>query len=195
MTSPTEEAAMAEGDESTGADDVQTDDVGGDELGDAGKRAIQKEREAAKAAKKEARDAKSQVGKLQARLDELEAAGATEQEKAIREASKAAAAEVEAKYVGRIVASEVRIAAAKAGLTNPDDAVALLDLADLDIDADGFRDTVEAKIASLVEERPYLKGDGTRKIEGNGDGGAKPPKTLTDDKMTPQERLRAAYSN
>lgn len=137
----TEEAQPAEATDATETDDG---------LGDAGKKALAAERAAAKAAEKRARE-------LEKRLAEIEAENQTEAEKAIAAAKAEGRTEALSVANRRILAAEVKSAAAGV-LQNPDLAVRLLDLDEFEVDDDGNVDdrAIKAAVARLVKDEPYL---------------------------------------
>ena len=122
-----------------------------DGLGDAGKRAIQAEREAKAAAIRE-RD------ELKARLDELENASKSDHEKAIAAAKNEGKAEVLGKYQGAVRRSEVRAALSAAGISST-----VLDLAakadefeSLKVTDDGDVEGLDAAVEAFKKARPDL---------------------------------------
>lgn len=131
------------------------------ELGDAGKKAIKAERERATAAEKEAKDLKS-------RLDELERAQMSEQERAVAEAIDQAKRDTRAEFSGVLVAAEVKVAAT--GLLDPEQIESLLDTVDLNkfLTEDGQVDTerIKAFVESIAPKegatRPVDLGQGAR---------------------------------
>jgi len=164
-------------------------------LGEAGKKALQAERTAKRDAERRAKTAEAAQAAAEAALAAAAAESQTDSEKALAEAATAAAdkatAETTAVFSRRILESEV-LASAAGRLANPADAVALLNLDQFDVDAtpDELRATLKTAMDALLTERPYLRAD---KVEGEGDGGAK-PKPPTDDNITPTQRLRRAYT-
>ncbi|MFJ8109982.1 hypothetical protein [Streptomyces sp. NPDC096132] len=169
--------------------DDDADEEGADQLGDAGKQALdrmkekwRKERERRKAAESE--------------RDQIKGAGgnADDSEQIRTEADRAATA----KANGRIVRSEIRAAAA-GKLANPRDALAFLDVSQFEVDEDGQvdEDEIAEAIEDLLKERPYL-GVAAKvpepRFQGTGDGGARKgrggPKQFTEQevlKMTPEQ--------
>ncbi len=121
-----------------------------DGLGDAGKRAIESERKAARAAEKRAKD-------LEKRLAEIESANQTEAEKAITAARAEGRNEALSVAHSRIVKAELKAAAAGV-LQDPDDAVLLISLDLFDVDDDGNVDTkaIAAEVDRLAKAKPYL---------------------------------------
>lgn len=139
------------------------------DLGDAGKAAIKAERDRAKAAE-------AALKKLQKEHEELRAANQTDAERALeearaegRQAALDEAADLRATAHRRILEAEV-IRAAAGKLADPADAVRLLDL---EVPDDGEVDTeaIEAAIAELVDQKPYLA---ATVRQGSGGGGARP---------------------
>lgn len=170
-----------------------------DDLGDAGKKAIQQEREARKAAEKAAKDA-------QAELDELRKAQMSDQEKAVEEARREGATETETKFQKRLFAAEAKVAAAgkvadPTLLADPDVAKSLLGLDDIPVNAAGDIDSeaISEAIDRLIEARPFLKagipGDATWPSNGSEAGPRGDAKSqLTQDdlkKMSPEEITKA----
>jgi len=125
-----------------GKDDDDEDDDDSADLGDKGKQALKRERDARKAAEKTARE-------QAARIATLEAATQSDAEKAVAEAKKEAKADAERALAPRLVMAEFR--AASAGRIEPDR------LADLTEDIDALRFVTEAgevdvkKIAKKVD--------------------------------------------
>ncbi|MFJ9612665.1 hypothetical protein [Streptomyces noursei] len=159
-----------------------------DQLGDAGKRAL----DAMKARFKAEREARRKAEAA------LEAAQRTDDESdRQRELEQAAAAKANA----RILRAEVR-AAAKGQLTDPADALTFLDLDRFEVGPDGTvdADEIAEAIGELLKTKPYLGTGASRapRFEGTGDGGARagqsPKPQLTREelaKLSPAERLTA----
>lgn len=123
-----------------------------DDLGDAGKRALDAERKARA-------DAEKQAKALEKRLAEIEAQNMTETERAIAEARAEGAREAQSKIADRLVRAEIRIAAA--GKVAPEainDLPALMGELAQFADEAGEVDTdrITAAIADLVASRPFL---------------------------------------
>ncbi|MFF7982289.1 hypothetical protein ACFZDK_24695 [Streptomyces sp. NPDC007901] len=172
-------------------DDDGADQDGADQLGDAGKQALdrmkerwRKERDRRKAAESERDQLKGTSG-----------GNADDPERIRSEADKAATA----KANQRIVRSEIRAAAA-GKLANPRDALAFLDLSQFEVDDDGQIDETEIAdaIEDLLKERPYLGATAAKapeaRFQGSGDGGARKgrggPVQLTEQdvaKLTPEQ--------
>ena len=122
-----------------------------DGLGDAGKRALDAERKRAETAEKAAKDA-------QARIEELESATKTDQEKAVAQAKKDGATEVLAKAQAQVRRSEVRAALISAGVSS-----AVLDLAaradefaSLKVTDEGDVEGLDAAIDAFKKKVPDL---------------------------------------
>jgi hypothetical protein len=170
------------------ADGVPTDDGGGggdadegaggdqsgeDQLGDAGKRAL----DAMKAKWRAERDAHRETKR---RLEEA-AKPSGDGEPDAETIRSQARAEAIAEANERIVRSEVKAAAA-GKLNDPSDALRLLDLSGFEVDADGNvdEDEIAEAIEDLISKKPYLAAaQGGRRFQGGADGGArkeqKPP--------------------
>lgn len=146
----------------TQADEViapKADDPKPDEpLGDAGKRALDSEREARRDAEARAKAAEKLVKEAN-----------SERDKAIAEAKAEARREVLEEANGRLLRAEVK-AAATGKFANPELAVKLLDLSEFKVADDGTVDTkaITAAIDKLLESDPYLKAS---TITGSADGG------------------------
>lgn len=119
-------------------------------LGEAGMRALEREREAAAEARREA-------AAVKAELEALRTAQMSDQEKALAAAKAEGAAEVSAKFANQVLLSEIRVAAA-GKLADPTDAVRLLDLSKFKVADDGTVDTtaISSAIDELVASKPYL---------------------------------------
>jgi hypothetical protein len=124
-----------------------------DTLGEPGKKALEQERAARKAAEKEAKRAKD----LQAELDRLREDQMSEQEKAVTQARKEGAAEALKEANERIARSEAK-ALATGKTRDPEVAVQLLgDLAEfVTEDGDVDTDAMSEALDRLVEEKDYL---------------------------------------
>lgn len=174
-------------------DDDTDDEAGADQLGDAGKKAL----DAMKAKRNDYRD------KLRAAQDELEKLrnGATKDgepdaEQIRRDAEKAATQKANA----RIVRSEIRAAAA-GKLADPKDALTFLDLSQFEVDDNGEVDSDEVAdaIDELIKKKPYLAAATAKRFQGTGDGGAarkagNKPKQVTEAElktMTPDQIVKA----
>ncbi|MEV4020175.1 hypothetical protein AB0J35_57835 [Nonomuraea angiospora] len=140
-----------QGQPDTSATDTST---GGDQLGDAGKAALDKER----AAK---RDAEKRVRDLEKKVRQFEDASKSDLEKAT---SRADQAEQRAQaLIDRTVRAEIRAAAA-AAFADPSDAAAFLDTtAYVGDDGDVDSSKIQADLADLLKRKPHLAKEPDRK--------------------------------
>ncbi|ROR91762.1 hypothetical protein [Nocardioides aurantiacus] len=97
-----------------------------------------------------------------ARVDELDAANATELEKAVAKARAEGAAEVQSSANTRLVNAEARALAAEQKFRNPGLAVKAIDLRDVKVSDDGTPDAAAIKtlLADLAKDEPYLIDEG-----------------------------------
>lgn len=179
-------------------DDQQSDedsDEGEDKLGDAGKKALDRQ-------KARANSERDKRKALEAELAALRAKSAGGDENDIEAARKAARDEGKAEALSRanerILRSEIRAAAA-GKLNDPADALKLLDLSKFEVDDDGNvdEDEIADAIADLVKNKPYLAAQGGKRFQGSGDGGARKESRPTQlsrddmDRMTPEQIEKA----
>lgn len=152
-----------------------------DALGDAGKEAIRKEREAAKAARDEATAAKRE-------LEELKNAGASDAEKALKAARAEGEKATRTEFESKIRRAEVRSALRAAGLTSDkalDLAANAPELVALAVEDDGSVKGLTEAIAKFAKEYPEMfakapaGGGVTRGVQG-GDGAPAKPATLAE---------------
>lgn len=131
-----------------------------DGLGDAGRTAIERERENAATARQQKAAAEQERDRLQGELDALRGATQTDQEKALEAARKAARAEVLGEVGKNLVAAAIETAATGSKFFDPADAAALLSgrIAEVTVSETGVVD--KAKVAELVKElaesKPHL---------------------------------------
>lgn len=152
------------------------------------KTALQKERQARKAAEKRARELE------QERADRDK----PDDEKKLDEVRREAAAEATAKANKRLIAAEFRSAAAKR-VKDPRIAVKLVDLEGIEVDDDGEVDAdgINAALDALLDEYPDLapsRFEGSADQGGKGKDVAKPPAQLTRDdlkNMSPDAIIQA----
>ena len=160
-------------------DDEPTDDEveGADDLGDAGKKAL----DAMKAKWRAERDRrKAAEAKLEGDKDAPDAA------------------EILAKATQRILRSVIKAAAA-GKLADPADAYKFLNLDEFEVDDDGNvdEDEIADAIDELIQNKPYLAAQGGRRFKGSADGGTRKgsgPSQLTQsdlDRMTAEEVVKA----
>lgn len=171
--------AYADGDDGGGTD---SDEGGDDDLGESGKKALDAERDARKAADKARKAADKELADLKARLAEIEESNKSDAEKAVEKAREEAKAEARKEAAAsantRLVRAEIKAAAA-GKVSDLDIAMAYLER-NLDaedfVDSDGDIDSaaVEKAVAKLIKDKPALAVDtkGTPK-PGSGDGGAR----------------------
>lgn len=96
------------------------------------------------------------------RLEEIEAANASDLEKAITKARQEGASEVLTAANKRLLSAEARALAAEARFRNPALAVKAIDLSGVKVSDDGTVDAaaVKALLADLAKDDPYLVDDG-----------------------------------
>lgn len=163
-------------DEST-ADDTATDasdesdPEGADQLGDAGKKALDAMKAKWQAERTRRREIEAQLSEA-ARPKADDAKDAPDADAIRKEAETAA----QQKANARIVRSEVKAAAA-GKLADPADAYRFLDLDAFEVDNDGNvdEDEIAEAIDDLLKKKPYLaaaQGNGKR-FQGGGDGGTR----------------------
>lgn len=162
---PEPEDTGGSGDQGGGTNDQQGGG-GQADLGDAGKRALEAERNTRRAAEKRTRD-------LETELARLREGSMSEQEKAVEQARREAKAEASTAFNVRLVQAEVRAVAA-GKLTDPEDAIRFLDLDGFAVDDDGKVDkkAVTKALDDLVKAKPYLAASATRPT-GDADQGAR----------------------
>lgn len=167
-------------------DDVEDPD-GAENLGDPGKKALDRMKAAVK-------DGRRQNRELQKQLDELrrekEAADKTPDEQALDKVRAEARAEATEKANARIIRSEVRAAAA-GKFKDPSDALAFLDLTELEVDENGDVDADEVAdaLADLLQRKPHLAAQSGPTSFDSARGKPTPKKLTRDDlkKMTPEQ--------
>jgi len=145
-----------------------TEDSAEAALGDAGKKALKAERDARKEAERRAAAAEREA-------EELRTANQTEQEKAISEAKKTAAAEERGKWEGLIRRTRVESALTTAGCIDPALASLAPDFADLKVTDMGTVDEMDSVIEKFKEAHPTLFA--ARAAGGSADQGVKPNNT------------------
>ncbi|MFC4494073.1 hypothetical protein ACFPA8_07995 [Streptomyces ovatisporus] len=144
----------------------ETDPAGADQLGDAGKKALDSMKERMKAERDKRRE-------LEARLAELTAPKAATETPDLDAVRAEAAREATAKANARILKSELR-AAATGKLADPADVHAFIDASKFEVDENGDVDAEEIAdaIESLLTSKPHLAAATVRRFQGTGDGGA-----------------------
>lgn len=156
---PDAERMLAEALEGGGEDPEGEEPEGGEEpakdLGEAGKKALERMKAERAAAKKEAAAAKKQAAELARKVQEFEDAKKSDLEKATSQAERAQTQA--AKAVARAVSAEVKVAAS-GQFADPTDAVDVLMREPAKyVDADGEIDTdlIAADLADLLERKPH----------------------------------------
>jgi len=139
------------------------DDDGAAALGDAGKQALDR----MKAERDEARKEAKRVTALEAELQKVRDANATDAEKAINAAKAEGAAEATTRANERILRAEVR-AIATGKLADPSDALNMIDLTDFKVNDDGEVDAkaVAKAIDELLAAKPYLAAESGPRVPG-----------------------------
>lgn len=149
--------------------DQDDEPEGAEQLGDAGKKALDSMKEKWKSERDKRRD-------LERQLSERDKPAEGEQpdpDALVRQAEQA----VQARYNDRIIRAEVKAAAA-GKFADPADAYKFLDLGQFEVDADGNVDADEVAdaIADLLQSKPYLAAQGgtpTKRFQGTADSGAR----------------------
>jgi hypothetical protein len=144
-----------------------------EDLGDAGKRALEAERKARRNAERAAKAA-------QAELEAAREASLSETERAIAQAARDARTAAYTEFNSRLVKAEAR-AIATGRLADPSDVAAFIDLSTIEVDEDGTVDTkaISKAIDDLIKTKPYLA---AQRVGGDVDGGARgKPSAVTGD--------------
>lgn len=168
-----------------------------EQLGEAGKKALEAERKRANEAEKARKAIEKERDEYRQKWESYEADAKSDQEKAIEAARKEAdtqARKEERERVNSILLkAEVRAAAA-GKLADKEDAVRLLDLDSFEVKDDGAVDgeAISKAIEQLVESKPYLSAEGSPTPQGDPDGGTRQPAPR--DVEPGFDRLVAAYS-
>ena len=157
--------------------DGEGDPEGADQLGDAGKKAL----DATKAKWKSERDKRRELEQKLAEATKPKGEGDEPTAEQIRADAEQAAT---AKANRRIVRAELK-AAATGKLADPSDVNAFVDLDQFEVDGDGEPDAEEITeaITDLLTRKPHLAAGGAKRFQGGGDGGAgrgSKPKSLDD---------------
>lgn len=157
----------ADADGDADGDDGQDDDAdpeGADQLGDAGKKAL----DATKAKWKAERDKRRALERQLAEATKKPDGDEPDPEQIRADAEKAATA----KANGRIVRAELKAAAA-GRLADASDALAFIDTDQFEVDDDGEVDADEIAdaITDLLKRKPHLAAGAGRRFQGGGDGG------------------------
>lgn len=145
-----------------------------DQLGDAGKAALDRERASAREAARLKTVAEQRADTAEAELTKLQEASQSDAEKATAKAVAEATAAVTVAGNSRLVRAEVKAAAASAQFHDPGDAALLLSdkFAQVKVDKDGNVDeqAVKALVEDLAKSKPHLvkAGSGATPLPGQG---------------------------
>lgn len=136
----------------TVVEETTTTTDGTEQLGDAGKQALDRMKAERDDARKEARRVKD----LEAELDKVRNANATDAEKALNAAKAEGAAEANSRANERILRAEVRALAGK--FADPADALNFVDLTEFKVNDNGDVDTkaITKALDAVLAEKPYL---------------------------------------
>ena len=177
--------------------------TGDEQLGEAGKKALQAEREARKAEAAKTKAETERANTLQAELDRLKQAGETGDQKAQREAEKAiqtareeAAAEARAEGARDRVKDKIEVAAA-GKFTDPGDALLNLEKQVDDFIKDGKPDTdaIAKAVEKLLTDKPHLAASTKTPVPSPGRVGIGTGSTSASDAVQPGlGRLQHAYA-
>lgn len=133
-------------------------DEGADQLGDAGKKALDR-------MKADKRAAERRAAAAEAELEKVRTAGLSEQEKAVALARKEGETEATTKANARLVRAEAKALAAAAKFRDAGDVIAQLgdQLSSIPVDEDGEvdQDALKALVDDLAKKKPYLVDSGT----------------------------------
>jgi hypothetical protein len=165
---PVADATVEETPNTDAGPDGAPDPAGTDDLGDAGKKAL----DSMKARWKTERDARRKLEEEMEALKAPAASGTTDQPDAA-EIKRQATRDANAKANARILKSEIKAAAA-GKLADPSDALAYLDPKSFEVDDNGDVDAEELAdaIDDLLTRKPYLAAKAVSRFQGTGDGGA-----------------------
>lgn len=153
--------------------------------------ALDKEREARKAADRRAKENDS----FRTKAEQLESANKTEMERAVDAARKEGESAALQRANSRLVSAEARALAAQQQFRDATDAVRFLDLADVAVSDDGSVDTdaLSKQLQQLAKDKPYLLAE-ARPTRPQGDVGQGPRGPATPEVEPGLGRLRAAYA-
>lgn len=115
--------------------------------------------------RRRAKEAESELEKL--RTEQL-----SESEKAIAQARQEARQEALGEANQRVIAAEIRAAAAAAGAIDPDDVVALIDSSGIAVDDDGTVTGTTDAVRALLKAKPHLVRQDEPRFRVPGDGGS-----------------------
>lgn len=157
--------------------DGQQEGDGTEQLGDAGKQALDRMKDERNKARSDLKSWTALARELGAKTPEDLKALIAGKQQAADEADpdrirREATAEATAKANARIVRAEIKALAA-GKFADPADAVAFLDLTEFEVDDDGEVDSeaITAALTDLLSRKPHLAASGTRRFQGGADGG------------------------
>lgn len=130
------------------------------------------------------------------RLEEIEAANASELDKAIAKARDEGRAEVQSAANARLISAEARALAAEVKFRNPTLAVKAIDLSGVSVSDDGTVDVaaIRAALGDLAKADPYLVDDGKIPRPKPDDAQGRPPAAPVANVTPGMGRLREAYA-
>lgn len=143
---------------------------GAEQLGDAGKQAIDRMKAERNEARREAKARQDEIDRLTAAANGREAEYAAE---------KKAREDADLRFRERVLKAEIK-AAATGKLNDPADAMRYLDLSEFEVNEDGDvdADAISQAIDSLVASKTYLAVQDGRRFTGTPDAGARKDATL-----------------
>lgn len=130
------------------------------------------------------------------RLEEIEAANASELDKAVAKARDEGRAEVQSAANARLISAEARALAAEVKFRNPTLAVKAIDLSGVSVSDDGTVDVaaIRSALSDLAKADPYLVDDGKTPRPKPDDAQGRPPATPVANVTPGMGRLREAYA-
>lgn len=164
---------------------------GADQLGDAGKKALDSMKGQRNAARDELKTVREQLAALHAERD---SAGKSPEEQQLDQARKDGETAATKRFNELLVGAELR-AAAKGKLADPSDAALYLKLSDFTVSEDGTvdADALNEAIDDLLTRKPHLSADAQQRFRGDagqGHRGDKPKPQFTESElksMTPAQ--------
>lgn len=130
------------------------------------------------------------------RLEEIEAANASELDKAVAKARDEGRAEVQSAANARLISAEARALAAEVKFRNPTLAVKAIDLSGVSVSDDGTVDVaaIRTALGDLAKADPYLVDDGKTPRPKPDDAQGRPPAAPVANVTPGMGRLREAYA-
>lgn len=138
-------------------------------------------------------EAEAKAGKTAAaKLAEIEAANATDLEKAVKAARDEGRTEAATAANSRLVSAEARAIAAELKFKNPALAIKAVDLSDVSVSPDGEVDAaaIRAALDTLATDEPYLVGETAEPVP-SFDGGARRSAPPSDPRMADLAQIEA----